>query len=514
MDYIILQAGGRGTRMGYLTANKPKALLPVHGAPLCLHLMRRYPSARFIIIADHKQEVLSAYLALFATAQVEVVTVRGAGNCCGVRQAFERVPAGQPFALIWSDLYFQSPCLPPGDEVEASNWIGLAESFPCRWSFSDQELREEVSVHEGVGGVFLFKDKAEIADIPDTGEICHYLQRKGTAFRPFTLTGVMEIGTRAVYENILTGIPRSRPFNDIVRQGTILVKMPRDAKGAELAGFEQDWYRTVQAFNWDFIPKIHAYDPLTLEWIDGFPLHQAIRGEAEKRALLDRIIEQLQVIHGAFPVRASPGRRNDQEALVHKTFRRLESIKSLLPFAGTEVITINGRRCLNFHKHWNIVEAMAEEFIAPRYHLLHGDPTFSNMLFRTLDDRVFFIDPRGYYGDEKLFGDVDYDWAKLYYSLVGNYDSFNDGQFRLELGPGEAHLHIASDGWEHLRDTFLTRTSCNVRKIEFLHAILWLSLAAYAWDDYDAICAAYLNGIQHMQLSYEQAGGSSVLAGH
>ena len=29
VQYIIVQAGGKGTRMGYLTRNKPKALVPV-----------------------------------------------------------------------------------------------------------------------------------------------------------------------------------------------------------------------------------------------------------------------------------------------------------------------------------------------------------------------------------------------------------------------------------------------------------------------------------------------------
>ena len=29
-DYIIVQAGGKGTRMEHLTVNKPKALVPIN----------------------------------------------------------------------------------------------------------------------------------------------------------------------------------------------------------------------------------------------------------------------------------------------------------------------------------------------------------------------------------------------------------------------------------------------------------------------------------------------------
>ena len=47
-------------------------------------------------------------------------------------------------------------------------------------------------------------------------------------------------------------------------------------------------------------------------------------------------------------------------------------------------------------------------------------------------------------------------------------------------------------------------TGCDERKTEFLHAIIWLSLASYTWDDYDAICAAFFNGILHMQHCHER----------
>ena len=34
VDYIIVQAGGKGTRMEKLTRNKPKALVPVKNRPM------------------------------------------------------------------------------------------------------------------------------------------------------------------------------------------------------------------------------------------------------------------------------------------------------------------------------------------------------------------------------------------------------------------------------------------------------------------------------------------------
>ena len=42
-QYIIVQAGGKGTRMEHLTANKPKALVPIGNRPMLFHLFEKYP---------------------------------------------------------------------------------------------------------------------------------------------------------------------------------------------------------------------------------------------------------------------------------------------------------------------------------------------------------------------------------------------------------------------------------------------------------------------------------------
>lgn len=58
MKYIIVQAGGRGSRMELLTRNKPKALVPVNNLPMIFHLFKKFPDRKFIIIGDYKFDVL------------------------------------------------------------------------------------------------------------------------------------------------------------------------------------------------------------------------------------------------------------------------------------------------------------------------------------------------------------------------------------------------------------------------------------------------------------------------
>lgn len=98
VHYIIVQAGGRGSRMERLTRNKPKALVPVNNLPMIFHLFKKFPDKKFIIIGDYEFDVLEKYLREFATVNYELV--RGTGNvgtCAGMSDALAKVPDDSPF---------------------------------------------------------------------------------------------------------------------------------------------------------------------------------------------------------------------------------------------------------------------------------------------------------------------------------------------------------------------------------------------------------------------------------
>lgn len=73
----------------------------------------------------------------------------------------------------------------------------------------------------------------------------------------------------------------------------------------------------------------------------------------------------------------------------------------------------------------NILTLIKNEKIK-EYNLIHGDIHLGNIL---LDEhnKLYFIDPRGYFGNTKLFGLKQYDYAKLLFGLSG-YSSFDNMQ--------------------------------------------------------------------------------------
>ena len=58
------------------------------------------------------------------------------------------------------------------------------------------------------------------------------------------------------------------------------------------------------------------------------------------------------------------------------------------------------------------------------FSIIHGDCQFSNILYDKEKDNIIFIDPRGYFGDKKIYGLKEYDIAKVYFALSG-YDYFD-----------------------------------------------------------------------------------------
>ena len=192
MDYIIVQAGGKGSRMESLTQNKPKALVPVENLPMIFHLFRKYPDKKYIIIGDYKYDVLEKYLKTFAEVNYYMVSGTGhVGTCAGLAQAFSLLPEQAPFLLIWCDLVLPKDYVLP---VPDKDRIGISKDFVCRWKYENGKFQEEKSAEHGVAGYFLFRNKLCLADVPSDGEFVRWLQKKNYIFEEEPLYRTHEYG--------------------------------------------------------------------------------------------------------------------------------------------------------------------------------------------------------------------------------------------------------------------------------------------------------------------------------
>mgnify|MGYP001028911476 FL=1 len=499
IEYIVVQAGGRGSRLGHLTDNKPKALVPVNNLPILFHLFRLFPKKRFIIIGDYKADVLKRYLSSFANVNYLVVeTGQEKGTCAGITSALKCVPEDTPFMLIWSDLILEQGFHFP---EQTGNFVGLSKVFTCRWSYENGQFEEKPSDKQGVAGLFLFEKKDLLKEINSSGEFVKWLQSKQMKFQEFPLYGIKEYGILKEYEKIAT--QKCRPFNEIIVQENKIIKRGIDEQGKLLAVRERDWYKKASLLGVTQIPKIYELEPLVLERINGKNVFEYELSHEEKSKVLKRIISSLKKLHEKEKIEVDYF--SLKEAYYTKTIDRLEKIRNLVPMANQEKIKINGRECRNIYFYENELEKMLEKIPTRYFCFIHGDCTFSNLL---LDNEMnpVFIDPRGYFGFTQYYGDPLYDWAKLYYSIVGNYDKFNRKQFHLQFIQEEVKLSIESNEWEDMESEFfdLLKDEITRYNIKLLHAVIWLSLTTYAWEDYDSICAAFYNGLYYLEECFEK----------
>ena len=494
INTIIVQAGGKGSRMKSLTRNKPKALVPIDNLPMIFHLFRKFPNKHFVVIGDYKYDVLEKYLKAFADVKYDIVCATGKqGTCAGLGEALDYVPEEEPFLLIWCDLVLPEEYkLPNGNK----NYIGIAKDFPCRWSYCDGIFEESPSSEQGVAGYFVFENKNVIRDVPAEGELVRWISKQNIEFCEEPLCKTREYGLKSEGDKQVIG--RCRPFNSIEITDEKLVKRPVDEQGKKLAVREAAWYRFINDHCKDGsqirIPHIYEYEPLTMELINGKNIYEYIDiPNDEKLKILEKMIRCLKELHKIGKI--SVDKDSFYEAYIGKTKDRLAKVRNLVPFADKPTIVINGRECRNVFYHWVELEREVMSFAPTEFVFLHGDCTFSNMMLKN-DSEPIFIDPRGFFGNTEMYGDAAYDWVKLYYSLSSNYDQFNLRRFDLDIKDNSVDLYINSNRWEGLEDAFfeLVGDEVNRKQMKLFLSIIWLSLTTYAWEDYDSICGAFYEG--------------------
>ncbi len=494
---IIIQAGGKGTRLEGLTINKPKCIVSVNNLPIIFYIFQKFPKAEFFIIADYKADVLEKYLNAFGSQyDYKVFRTNKKGTISGIKEILKSYNDDEQVFIIWCDLILSKDFQIP---KEKGNFVGISNNFECRWSFRKGKFEKISSKKNGVAGLFIFENKQCLKNIEQEGAFVNWLQKQNINFKEISLYGTKEVGTMIAYSEINEDSYRCRPFNKIEFKEDTVIKKGINEQGKKIAVNEIAWYKHVDDLGYRNIPKIYEYEPLKMKRVQGKNIYEydcLIR--PQKIEMLSKLIEALKQLHNLEP--AQPVNIQDvYDNLVNKTFNRLKKVEKLIPFADKEFIKINGEYYKNiFFNKEKLINAV-KSIYPKEFRLIHGDCTFSNLMFDTFDMNVVLIDPRGYFGKTKFYGDVDYDWAKLYYSIKGNYDQFNRKKFTLNIRDKEVEFAIKSNNWEDMEDFFFdSLPMVNKYKIKLFHAIIWLSLTTYAWEDYDSICGAFYNGIIKM----------------
>ena len=501
---VIVQAGGRGSRLRHHTWNKPKCLVSVNGKPILFHLFDRIPDAKFIVIGDYAFEQLEKYLSINKPLPKVVLSkTTKLGTCAGIKDALDTVDPEKPLLLLWSDLILDElPEWPSNDSIT----VYTTDAFTCRWSASDGGQLVEVPSHEkGIPGMFYFSKSKMLTPPPEDGEFVKWFASNNPSFTTRRISKIRELGDFGSIELANDASGFSRFFNEVIVEEDSVSKKAIDPAYSELIQREISWYREAARLGFRRIPKVYTDQPFVMERIKGEHLYQIKNFSVrEQRAVFNDYIDSLTSLHDASSIESRPDEVRD--VYLNKTIQRVLSVSAIIPGFDSSTVTVNGKKCRNiFHeKYQGTIDSLMPYLQPDRFYPIHGDPTFSNTI---VDDslRVWFIDPRGYFSKSGIMGDRWYDFAKLYYSAIGAYDAFNRRKFK---------LHIDSDVIEVLiEEPIYANTALNVfrhvfgsdiARIELVHGLIWLSLSGYVKDDIDSIIAAFYMGLYWFEVGSSQ----------
>ena len=497
---IIVQAGGRGSRLRHHTWNKPKCLVSVHGKPILFHLFDRFPDAQFYVIGDYAFEQLEKYLLINPPLpDVRLIKAEKHGTCSGISDALSLVKKDKSLLLLWSDLIVGE--LPESKE-EGIPIIYTTDAFTCRWSLSENGQLVEVASHErGIPGLFYFPKASLMPDPPEEGEFVKWFAANSTTFSSVCASDLKELGDFGDIEIANEASGFSRFFNEVVVSESTVSKRAIDANYSELIRRETSWYKEAARLGFRRIPRVISDQPFIMERIIGNHLFQikdfSLR---EQRAVFAEYIDALVSLHDKMSIEA----RSEEVVDVYqvKTLQRVNSVSAVIPGFKKPFVTVNGRKCRNLFsdRHADIIDLLMPRLQPERVHPIHGDPTFSNTLVDQ-NLRTWFIDPRGYFSKPGIMGDAWYDFAKLYYSAIGGYDAFNRRKFKLHIDEDTVEVLVEEPPYALAANSvFKNYFGAEVARIETLHGLIWLSLSGYVKDDIDSIIGAFYLGLYWLEI--------------
>ncbi len=506
---IVIVAGGLGTRFKSLSVI-PKILLPLPSEDSILkHNLKIFEGNDITVIVNLKfYAMLENYVQINNLKNVHVI---GTDNCNGsyntIMSCYPSVPK-KDVLFVWSDLILERRF----QEVDTSKNQVFTYGGAYRYRFTNSTVQHADNYDGNVPGIYFIKDLDKTLTIPlntfDNFDLIDAINYK-TGVEKFEecelLNSLVEFRDLETYTEIMhASIPAvnlTRFFNEIrhdENDPSMLVKTAIDDNYVKIIQREFNWYKTLKKLNLLYKVVPETSDEMVnersfkMKFLDGYCTLNNFRKCASDLDSISQVyfrifeyIEDLSSNRINVPIETF--KEDLQLELVDKVIDRCNKIKYML----VNYVESDLKNTLD--KAFNEIWSKYKNTNYIEYGFCHGDLNGSNIMVNPTNHDVKFIDPRGYFGNTKLYGWIPYEYAKLRYSLNG-YDDFNTKPQVYTIDEPKLDEFVLSN-------SFIS-DKLDTREMKILVGIIYVALAGYISQDICKANIAYEYGMKLLKELY------------
>lgn len=480
MQPVIL-AGGKNSRLGKLSTF-PKLIIPFCKDGKTTTVLKYYSDFfRNLTVIIHEQyyRMVENYIRSNNINNVNlVISTVQTGSYDTIMSVYDKLPKNDVL-FIWSDLIVDCNEF---RETPVSNTIYIKDGkFRC---YADGLKVTSVDNNSGnVPGVYFIKYLKQLKRL-SASDLAFAFNHIG--FNTVRLnSSIVELRDFNTYCNFTIGTSvLTRTFNSINFIGDIVLKTS-NKQYKHLIDDENVWYRKAKQLKLrDFIPKRYFKfgRTLCLEYLKRpyRPLASYASDTYDCWIDFDSLFKTISDLHNSDTVSVSfeTYYTDSKIEIVDKTLKRISSIAEML--VSDVDLNLPG-------KLQSVLDIVVSKYYKEQdnYGFFHGDLNGSNVLYDG-NSSFKFLDPRGYFGNTKLYGPMWYERAKVLYMCSG-YDAFNK-YFD--------YLYYSSDDYVAPKPIFASY-SPELSAIDYmLLGVIYLSLTSYICDNIFKVNIAYEHGLK------------------
>lgn len=272
-------------------------------------------------------------------------------------------------------------------------------------------------------------------------------------------------------------------LNDIQIVDNVFIKTAKNENGYMKIEHEINFYDYISNNNINFpIPKVYYLDKkhhiIKLEYLKDYKTIEIIINDTNIDNLLPLIFKKLDILHLTNIISC---KKKYQEALYDETclkiINRYNQTKWNQIPSFTKINSVNGLKINSLNYYLDIIQSRLKEYINNKnqyyFTLIHGDTHLNNILIND-NNIIMFIDPRGYFSKNELFGIKEYDYAKLLFGLAG-YSAFDNMEVdKLDIQSGNLNIKFIQEYTYYFENKFTSRFKQFGNFTKLLVLTIWL----------------------------------------